>query len=600
MKDPRSRACVPPPLAVARNAAPDGASRRRFLLTAGAALPLAACGGGGTPNSTFVPVTAAPSPAPSAPPPSSPAPAPAAAPVADTTSGRLQGARSADGAIQSFLGIPYAQAPVGALRLASPKAFQASAGVRDATRFGAASLQTIPPYVSWIYTTPERMAEDCLTLNVWAPAERSGPLPVIVWLHGGAWRTGATSMPLMDGEALARRGLVVVTVNFRVGGLGAISHPDLADADTGSQANWQLQDQIAALQWVRQNVAAFGGDAQRVCLVGQSAGATSCAILAQNPSARACFQKVVLLSPAGLPAPSAFTLADAATYTEALAKSLNTTPRGLRSVDATQLFQAEAALNGQPLPAGIRSGFGPRNAPIVDGISCLSDWTRTAWPQNLPAVFMNTLTEGSFFLDAIDPKTNSRLTPALPTTRDQLLALVVPQVAGSTANANLVIDAYAQAAAQEGRSSAYGDLWIEIYGDRVLRNFGVRYAGRIAAQGGSVSYATYSHAILAPGRGVPHCAELPLLFGTFGLDAYRDKVGATAAETALSQNIMAALRSFAQEGSSRLPADSPWRQYTPRTGSALNIGDAGGSAFTAGEVPKLSQLAVWDSLLGYT
>lgn len=572
-------------------------SRRRFILSAGAlaAVPLSGCGGGGSNGSGFLPLPAAATPPAPTP---APAPAPASAPVVETSSGTLKGQRTADDAVAFFLGVPYAQPPVGALRFRSPQPYQAPGGVFDATAFGAASLQTLPAYVTWIYPSPAVQSEDCLTLNVWAPSQRR-KLPVVVWLHGGAWRTGATSMPLMNGEALARKGVVVVTANFRLGAMGTLSHPDLVDPDTGTQANWQLQDQIAVLQWVRRNAEAFGGDPANVCLIGQSAGGTSGAILAQNPVARACFQKAVLLSPAGVPAPTGFTLADAGRYAEALAARLQTTPSGLRDIPASTLHQAELALNAQPLPAGITSGRGLRAAPIMDGQVCLSDWTRTAWPGDLPLVITNTLTEGSFFLDAYDPITQARLTPALPASRAELLALVTPQAGGSQANADTVIDAYTDAAAREGRSTAPGDVWIEIYGDRVLRNFSVRYAAKVAGDGGNVRYATYAHQIQAPGRGVPHCAELPMLFGSFGLDYYRDKVGAGAAEAQLSDAWMTAVLSFASDGNARLAPELGWPRFSGGSNSAASFGGQNAAVATIGPVPKFAQLGVWDALLGY-
>jgi para-nitrobenzyl esterase len=266
-------------------------------------------------------------------------------------------------------------------------------------QFLAMLVEAMKPY-SKNYPVPTQQSEDCLTVNVWAPASATGA-PVIVWLHGGAWRTGATSMPLMNGQALAALGVVVVTANFRLGALGGLSHPDLVDADTGSVANWQLQDQMAALQWVHQNAAAFGGDPNNICLMGQSAGATNAAVIAQNPVYRKLLRKVVLLSPGNNAAPGGFSMNDAAAYTELLAARLNTTPRGLRDVPAPTLHAAEIALNALPLPAAITTGRNSKFIPIVDAQFCLADWTRTEWPADLPVVITTTLTEGASFVDLI-------------------------------------------------------------------------------------------------------------------------------------------------------------------------------------------------------
>src|SRR5262249_8613904 len=157
-----------------------------------------------------------------------------------TSSGRFRG--QLEGSVTSYLGIPYAAPPVGALRFRAPQPVQPTSGVVEANRFGAASLQTIPPLVTWIYPPQDEQSEDCLTLNIWTPQRKGELLPVLVWLHGGAFRTGATRMPLMNGRAVAEHGLVVVTVNYRLGALGLLAHPDFADPDTGIWANWQLQD----------------------------------------------------------------------------------------------------------------------------------------------------------------------------------------------------------------------------------------------------------------------------------------------------------------------------------------------------------------------
>jgi len=558
-------------------------ARRRFIQAAGAliALPLAGCGGGGGGGGFSAPF---------------PASGTGAAPLADTTSGRLKG--QLNGGVASYLGVPYAQAPVGPLRFQSPRPFKPTADVLNADRFGAASLQTLPPYVTWIYPVPAQQSEDCLTVNVWAPADAAGA-PVIVWLHGGAWRTGATSMPLMNGQALAARGVVVVTVNFRLSALGGLSHPDLVDADTGSVANWQLQDQMAALRWVHQNAAAFGGDPNNICLMGQSAGATNAAVIAQNPAYQKLLRKVVLLSPASNAGPGGFSLSDAASYTELLAARLNTTPRGLRDVPAATLHAAEIALNALPLPAAITTGRSSKFVPIVDAQFCLTDWTRTEWPAALPVIITTTLTEGAFFVDLIDPATGMALTAPLPQDDTQLLQ-AVNSLTRSPAATSQIVASYRQAASDEARSASPGDLWVEIYGDFAIRNHSVRYAGKLASEGKDVRFGTYAHALKAPGYGTPHCAELPMLFGTYGLDYYKDKVGNGAAEAQLSAAIASAFVTFASDSrATAFDGFTAWPRYAGPLAKAVRMGEGSSGSMTVGTVPKLAQLAVWDAVLGY-
>ena len=516
--------------------------------------------------------------------------------VVSTSSGRFLG--HVEGSVISYLGIPYAEPPVGGLRFRSPQPFRPTSDVVDASSFGAASIQTIPPLVTWIYPPQDRQSEDCLTLNVWTPQHGTG-MPVIVWLHGGAFRTGATRMPLMNGRALAEHGVVTVTVNYRLGALGLLAHPDFADPHTGSWANWQLQDMAAALAFVRQNIAAFGGDPTRICVMGQSGGAMSTVIFAQNPAYRSNFQKAVLLSLPAVPPPISMTPGDAAAYTELLAGKLATTPRGLRDVPARTLHDAELALNLQPLPASFSSGRGFKLAPLVDGTSYLSDWTRTAWPTDIPVIITYTLDEGAFFVDLRDQTTNALLTPPLPGTAAALMPLVLPQVGGSPDAAAAVIEGYTRAASTEGRSTAPEDLWVDIFGDRLLRNYGTRYAATIAQTGAEVRYATYMHQVKAPGRRVPHCADVPMVFGTFELDYYRGKIGAGPDEARLSRDMIGALVSFARDPSPITTAGQAWPLYQPGTGRTVRWRADESSNTTIGPIPKLAQLAVWDQVLGY-
>ena len=547
------------------------ATRRHFLLSGAAlaATSLVGCGGGGGDGDA----------------------------VAATTSGKFRG-QPQDG-VTSWLGIPYAQAPVGPSRFQAPRPVQAGPGIIDASAFGAASLQTVGGMVSWIYPTPAIQSEDCLSLNVWSPAGAKR-LPVIVWFHGGGFRTGATSMPLMNGKLLAQRGAVVVTANYRLGAMGLLSHPDFADAGNGATANWQLLDMDAALRWVRDNIGAFGGDPSRVCVVGQSGGAMHTAMLAQNPAYRNTFQKAVLLSPPNLAPPGSLSVSDAAAYTELLAAKFGTTPRGLRDVPAKALHDAELAQNAAPLPAGFTSGASPyKLAPLIDGKTYLGDWTRRDWPADLPVMINYTLDEGAFWWDIYDPASNSLLTPTPPATLPAVGAALAAQLGGRSAAANAVIDVYVQAALAEGRPTTPSLLWTDIFGDQLLRNFGTRYAARLAAAGVPVRLGTYMHALKAPGRGVPHCADVPMLFGTYGLDFYRDKLGAGPQEAQLSSQFMAAIVSFASDAAPKLATGEAWPLYRPGSATSVRWGEGTSGNTVLAAVPKLDQLQIWDSVLGY-
>ncbi len=189
----------------------------------------------------------------------------------------------------------------GPAALARAAASRPLAGVRPAETFSAASWQDIDYCRELGGGDPGAFSEDCLYLNVWAPASAAQPLPVMVWLHGGGFTIGAGSLPPYDGKALASRDVVVVTVNYRLGHLGFFAHPALEEEAGERLYNFALLDQIAALQWVQENIHAFGGDAANVTLFGESAGARSVLSLMASPKAKGLFHKAIIQSGYTLP-----------------------------------------------------------------------------------------------------------------------------------------------------------------------------------------------------------------------------------------------------------------------------------------------------------
>ena len=223
-------------------------------------------------------------------------------PVSTIESGAIAG--EPVGAVSVFRGIPYAAAPVGALRWRPPQRAASWTGVRQAVRFGPACPQAGAPAVADIVRfggAPEPTSEDCLTLNVWSPAKPLPHAPVMVWFHGGSGRMGAGSLPYYDGSAFARDGVVLVTVNYRLGHLGAFDHPALTSEAKGKgpTGSYALMDQVAALQWVKRNIAAFGGDPGNVTIFGESSGGISVFHLTVTPSARGLFHKAIIESAGG-------------------------------------------------------------------------------------------------------------------------------------------------------------------------------------------------------------------------------------------------------------------------------------------------------------
>ncbi len=207
----------------------------------------------------------------------------AAANEVQTASGVVEGTTSADGKVQIFKGIPYAAPPVGALRWKEPQPVESWVRVRKATEFGARCMQW-NIYSDMVFRDAGP-SEDCLYLNVWTPATSAdAKLPVMVWIHGGGFQAGATSEPRQDGENLAHKGVVVVSMNYRLGIFGFFSHPELTkESPHHASGNYGLLDQAAALEWVRKNIAAFGGDPEQVTIFGESAGSFSVSALMASP-----------------------------------------------------------------------------------------------------------------------------------------------------------------------------------------------------------------------------------------------------------------------------------------------------------------------------
>ncbi|MBX9602649.1 MAG: carboxylesterase family protein [Bryobacteraceae bacterium] len=209
--------------------------------------------------------------------------------------GSLAGSHGKDAAVRVFKGVPFAAPPVGELRWKSPRAPSAWTGVRQATEFSANCVQAAYPQGSLYYREPSKTSEDCLYLNIWTAARSSkDKLPVMVWIHGGALTRGSGSIGTYDGEALAKQGVVLVTINYRLNVFGFFAHPELTkESDRNASGNYGLLDQVAALEWVKKNIAAFGGDPDRVTIFGESAGSFSVNALTATPLAKGLFQRAI-------------------------------------------------------------------------------------------------------------------------------------------------------------------------------------------------------------------------------------------------------------------------------------------------------------------
>jgi len=275
-------------------------------------------------------------------------------PVAQTTAGAVSGTSAREG-IVTFKGIPFAAPPIGPLRWRPPQPPIPWQGVRDGSHFGDDCMQR--PYV---IATGQKTSEDCLTVSVWtSPDYAKAHRPVMVYIYGGAFIGGSAAYPLYDGGKLAREGVVVVGFNYRVGIFGFLAHPQLtAESPEHASGNYGLLDQIAALKWVKTNIAAFGGDPGRVTVFGESAGAVSIAVLMSSPLAKDLFQQTIIQSPT---LPRLASLRDA----EKSGVTVDAHLAELRKRSAEQLLEKNDSFF--PRSADRRAGDLAFPAPIVDG-----------------------------------------------------------------------------------------------------------------------------------------------------------------------------------------------------------------------------------------
>jgi para-nitrobenzyl esterase len=298
-----------------------------------------------------------------------------------TKLGAVSGVATADGKISIFKGIPYAAPPVGALRWKEPQPAASWKGVLRADHFSKNCMQKpVHEFLPWTkeFMLVNDVSEDCLYLNVWTPAKTSEDhLAVYVFIYGGAFTSGAGDVSIYDGENLARKGIVVVNMNYRVGVFGFLAHPELtAESPHHSSGNYAFLDQLAALRWVKENIAAFGGDPGRVTIGGQSAGAISVGLQVVSPLAKGLFRGAITESGSGVSGYATPPLAVAEKQGEDFAKSLSANSLAeLRAMPAEKLLDAATRrfppdVDGWFLPDEVMKIYaagGESDVPMIDG-----------------------------------------------------------------------------------------------------------------------------------------------------------------------------------------------------------------------------------------
>jgi para-nitrobenzyl esterase len=458
-------------------------------------------------------------------------------------SGLLNGVE--ENGIRVFRGIPYAAAPVGELRWRAPQPAPAWKGVRKAEEFGPVCMQS----------GTRAMSEDCLTLNIWTPAKKDGErLPVMFWIHGGAFRLGAGSFAIYDGGALARQGVLVVTINYRLGDFGIFAHPALTKAQAGEElGNYCLMDQIAALRWVERNIAAFGGDPKQVTIFGESAGGSSVIFLMASPEARGLFQRAIIESGGGtvVPRKPAAQEAQGARLAEDLGVAGDADPiRALRNIPAAEFMKRLEDARGKR---------GER--PLIGAYSPLEDGRIVVGP---PAALFEAGKQAPVPLIIGSNSYEGSLMKAFQTTTAQVLALFGQ-------NREEIQRLYGP------ESKGDNDLLAaKLYGD-ALFVAGARLLARsmqAVDQPAWLYHDSYVYEELRGTRpGASHGAEIPLVFDNLhGSGAIK---AATDADDKMADRVSAYWVRFAKTGNPNPPGREEWPAYDQKTDRLLEFGNDG-------------------------
>ncbi|KAJ3182754.1 hypothetical protein HDU87_008093 [Geranomyces variabilis] len=486
------------------------------------------------------------------------------APIVTTTSGAVRGTVRSPG-LFIWRGIPYAAPPVGPLRFKAPQPVKPWDGVLDTTRFGADAIRSVLGDIK-MSVMPE--SEDCLFLNVWSSGLKGPARPVMVYIHGGAYIDGSGSIPLYNGRHLAQRGdVVVVTINYRLGALGYLYMPSIPSMDS----NLGLRDQVFALEWVRDNIAAFGGDPDNVTIFGESAGGNAVTTLLAVPSARGLFARAIAQSPtvthvwpaelgAAISAEFCAALVAAAakakyptTTTTTASDDVETVLREISAVDIGPFYGSHFRAVAASRPGW--SGF----SPVVDGTFLPMDpldATRAGLTADIPLLLGTNRDEAALFYKKNQPC-------ALPVSEAQIEAVFS---ATASAPRDRVLRAYPTYPSLAARLQFAGDI---VFGAATLQLAEARTTTttttNTTAKKQQLAAKTYlyrfDYAPLAArilGLGATHGTELPLVFGTtagaIGKQLYVFSFGR---QRALGERMMDAWIGFARTG------EPGWAAYEP-------------------------------------
>jgi para-nitrobenzyl esterase len=475
--------------------------------------------------------------------------------LVQTQLGKLQGERR--GAHEVFRGIPFAKPPTGALRFRAPAAPEPWTGVRSALSFGPSSLQARSGPAT--DSVPQPCSEDCLYLNVYTPASDSARRPVFFWIHGGAFVVGAGGEELYDGGHLAERGdVVVVTINYRLGALG-FCHWSESDRDMhGVTSNAGILDQIAALAWVRDNIAAFGGDPNAITIAGESAGAYSVAMLLCMPRARGLFQRAIAQSGARLSRGSG----DPDRATQALLRALSIAPG---SIEALWELPADRILAAQQLATtdlARAANGGTAFAPVPDGDTLplpLDQAVPRGETARVALMIGSNRDEMNLFLGAALKKLDEPIAEAAWL---QQARSILPDASDRQLHA--LGELYRRTRTARHLPASDRALLAAISSDGLWRVSSARFAEAYQQhQPATFQYFfTYESPAMRGALRSCHALELPFVFGTFGLPGQLKFAGSGEAAQRLSERMMDAWIAFTRRGDPSVAADGgSWPAY---------------------------------------
>ncbi len=457
-------------------------------------------------------------------------------PIVDTRYGKVQGTQKET--VSVWKGISFAQPPLGPLRFRGPQPLEAWGGVREATEFGPISPQASTGSFGTL-TGP--MSEDCLTLNIWSPSADDARRPVMVWIHGGSFVTGSGSTPWYNGTAFATQGdVVVVTINYRLGVLGFLYLAEYAGEEYATSGNNGLLDQIAALTWVRDNIAAFGGDPNNVTVFGESAGAISIGALLAMPAAHGLFKRAILQSGAAHRVNSSRVAADG---TQSFLHALELGPNDMHRLLETPVDDVLRAQGTLPSSVQWRAF-----SPVVDGVA-------------LPKRSIDAIADGSAAGVDVLVGTNldeMKLFTVFDPSQQSVDTDLITKLFGERANEVLAIYSTQQ------HEAPLSTPWEAFLTDRTFRIPAIRVAEQQAKHGSSAWMYRFDWPTPVYGGvlGACHALEIPFVFNTLRHQSTAILTGGADAPQSIADAMHAAWIAFAHgEDLTQVKGLPSWPRY---------------------------------------